>query len=160
MTKVPFGHGVPDLEEDVIVMWPYSADSVPEGWLLCDGNNGTPNLFNRFPRCISSASNNPGSTGGSNSLSLSTSQIPSHDHAVSVSSTGSHNHSVGGRTRQRRSSYTYGFRSGSIRDSDPSPIRLGYSGTHSHSGSTSSSGSGNSIDNRPASREFHFIMKA
>ena len=32
----------------VIVMWSGSIDSIPEGWALCDGNNGTPDLRDRF----------------------------------------------------------------------------------------------------------------
>lgn len=32
----------------VIVMWSGSIVSVPTGWLLCDGTNGTPNLRDRF----------------------------------------------------------------------------------------------------------------
>lgn len=26
----------------------YSLDPIPKGWVLCDGNNGTPDLRNRF----------------------------------------------------------------------------------------------------------------
>jgi hypothetical protein len=32
----------------VIVMWSGSSASIPAGWYLCDGANGTPNLVNRF----------------------------------------------------------------------------------------------------------------
>ena len=32
----------------VIVMWSGSVASVPSGWALCDGNNSTPDLRNRF----------------------------------------------------------------------------------------------------------------
>lgn len=32
----------------VIVMWSGSIGSVPSGWYLCDGNNSTPDLRNRF----------------------------------------------------------------------------------------------------------------
>ena len=31
-----------------IVMWSGSVASIPSGWLLCDGTNGTPDLRNRF----------------------------------------------------------------------------------------------------------------
>ena len=36
------------LPAGVIVMWSGSLDSVPDGWALCDGSNGTPDLRNRF----------------------------------------------------------------------------------------------------------------
>lgn len=32
----------------IITMWSGSVASVPSGWFLCDGNNGTPDLRNRF----------------------------------------------------------------------------------------------------------------
>lgn len=31
-----------------IIMWSGSIASIPAGWFLCDGTNGTPNLTNRF----------------------------------------------------------------------------------------------------------------
>lgn len=31
-----------------IVMWSGKAASIPDGWQICDGNNGTPNLVGRF----------------------------------------------------------------------------------------------------------------
>jgi hypothetical protein len=32
----------------VIVLWSGSIGSIPTGWVLCNGNNGTPDLRNRF----------------------------------------------------------------------------------------------------------------
>ena len=32
----------------IIVMWYGSIVSIPNGWVLCDGNNGTPDLRDRF----------------------------------------------------------------------------------------------------------------
>lgn len=32
----------------VIVMWSGSSDNIPEGWFLCNGDNGTPDLRDRF----------------------------------------------------------------------------------------------------------------
>ena len=31
-----------------IVMWSGKANTIPDGWQICDGNNGTPNLVGRF----------------------------------------------------------------------------------------------------------------
>ena len=31
-----------------IMFWSGSTEDIPEGWVLCDGNNGTPDLRNRF----------------------------------------------------------------------------------------------------------------
>ena len=34
-----------------IIMWAGRTLQIPSGWYLCDGNNGTPNLVNRFVVC-------------------------------------------------------------------------------------------------------------
>jgi len=31
-----------------IVLWSGAIVDIPDGWLICDGNNGTPDLRNRF----------------------------------------------------------------------------------------------------------------
>lgn len=89
------GGGVPS---GFIGMWSGSSDAIPDGWALCDGNNGTPDLRNRF--IIGAGSDYAvGSTGGSASgvtgaasgdtgaasgntgaTTLDTSKIPSHSH--------------------------------------------------------------------------------
>ncbi len=53
----------------VIVAWSGVLASIPSGWLLCDGNNGTPNLIDRFLQGITTAATNPGTTGGSHTKS-------------------------------------------------------------------------------------------
>lgn len=39
---------VPDPDIGLIMIWQGSIVTVPENWALCDGNNGTPDLRNRF----------------------------------------------------------------------------------------------------------------
>jgi len=36
------------LPTGIICLWYGSIVSIPSGWILCDGNNGTPNLKNKF----------------------------------------------------------------------------------------------------------------
>lgn len=52
-----------------------------ENWAICDGNNGTPNLTDRF---IVGAGNTyaVGDTGGAASVTLATTELPAHNHAV------------------------------------------------------------------------------
>lgn len=39
---------VPEIiKKGMILMW-YGQEEIPKGWALCDGNNGTPNLIDRF----------------------------------------------------------------------------------------------------------------
>ncbi|MCP4566885.1 MAG: tail fiber protein [FCB group bacterium] len=52
----------------VIVMWSGTLATIPEGWLLCDGNYGTPNLQDKFIYGVTSAEE-PGGTGGAASSS-------------------------------------------------------------------------------------------
>ena len=47
-----------------ILLWSGSSSAVPEGWALCDGSNGTPDLRDRYLRAIKS-DETTGLTGGS-----------------------------------------------------------------------------------------------
>ena len=69
-------------------MWSGQSSNIPSGWALCNGQNGTPNLQNRF---IVGAGNqySPGATGGANEVSLTTDQMPSHRHNIEISRSGS-----------------------------------------------------------------------
>ena len=77
-----------------IIMW--SGASVPSGFVICDGQNGTPDLRDKFIMS-SGTSNTTGSTGGSDTINgttgsagdtttgsttLTISQIPSHTHTT------------------------------------------------------------------------------
>ena len=70
-----------------IIMWSGAVAAIPGGWFLCDGNNGTPNLQDRF--IVGAGSTySPDATGGS-----ATAALPSHTHGVSgTTATGSANH--------------------------------------------------------------------
>jgi len=67
-----------------IAIWLNTIITIPSGWRLCDGTNGTPNLTNRFPKCVPNTGTNPGATGGTDTEVITTSQIPAHIHAFSV----------------------------------------------------------------------------
>lgn len=56
------------LPSGIITMWSGSIASIPTGWLLCNGTNGTPNLSDRF--ILASGTNAPGTTGGSNTITI------------------------------------------------------------------------------------------
>ncbi|RWX44581.1 hypothetical protein H206_01496 [Candidatus Electrothrix aarhusensis] len=73
--------GVPS---GVIVMWSGSISNIPEGWALCNGTQGTPNLQGKF--IVGTGSGySVGNTGGTASNNL------THSHTVN-----SHNHSITG----------------------------------------------------------------
>jgi hypothetical protein len=66
----------------LIAIWSGSTGSIPSGWVICDGSNGTPNLRDSF---ILGAGNNyaVGATGGS-----ADSIVVSHTHATTVTDPG------------------------------------------------------------------------
>lgn len=94
-----------------IIMWSGSIASIPSGWNLCDGTNGTPDLRNRFvvgagstysvggtggatTDSITTSSNGAHThTGDTGSTTLTESQIPSHTHTGTTSTAGNHTHS-------------------------------------------------------------------
>ncbi len=66
-----------------IIMWSGSPASIPTGWALCDGTNGTPNLSGRFIVGYNSGDSDYsaiGNIGGEKTHTLAASEIPSHYH--------------------------------------------------------------------------------
>lgn len=89
------------LPRGMIMMWNSTAASIPAGWQLCDGSNGTPNLQGQFivgATASVSAWNTAGNVGGVSSITLTTSNLPAHTHLASLTGTtdqgGAHNHTV------------------------------------------------------------------
>jgi microcystin-dependent protein len=76
----------------LISMWSGSIGSIPSGWYLCDGSNGTPNLTDRFIIGAGSTYAVNG-TGGVSSVTLTTSNMPAHTHAATVTDSG-HSHTL------------------------------------------------------------------
>ena len=63
------------LPKGVIVSWFGSIEEIPKGWALCDGNNTTPDLRNRF--IIGGGDKyNFGEKGGKSSIVLNKSNLP------------------------------------------------------------------------------------
>ena len=75
----------------LIAMWSGSIGSIPSGWYLCDGSNGTPNLTDRFIIGAGSTYAVNG-TGGVSSVTLTTNNLPAHTHTATVTDPG-HTHS-------------------------------------------------------------------
>lgn len=59
----------------IICLWSGAIVDIPDGWFLCDGNNGTPDLTDRF--VVGAGDNyNPDDVGG----------VASHNHALTMDS--------------------------------------------------------------------------
>lgn len=79
-----------------IIMWNGAHTSVPSGWYLCDGSNGTPDLRNRFVigKGATGQNNTLGQVGGAFNKTLSLDEMPSHNHTISTQAgLGNHAHS-------------------------------------------------------------------
>ena len=158
MSDIPIGS---------IVM--YSGTLIPDGWLLCDGNNGTPNLIDRFVLGgeISNASgkNNLTLTGDINNKSikkdtsseninitvevkghvLSIDEIPAHTHTY---------HGFGNTSANIGSGSSYG-ENGSQKTGS-----VGGSKSHSHGASTGNTPHKHNVDTIPPYYILAFIMFA
>jgi microcystin-dependent protein len=71
----------------LISMWSGSIGSIPSGWYLCDGSNGTPNLTDRFVIGAGSTYAVNG-TGGATTVSLASTNLPAHTHTATVTDPG------------------------------------------------------------------------
>ena len=132
---------------------------------LCDGNLGTPNLANKF--IMGSAS--IGSTGGTNSITLTTNNMPSHTHGASASSDvqGAHHHGTWG--DYGAAGAPYGVYDGNNNhlgshggvDSDNPTFNTSTDGAHSHNIGVSIgySGGNAAFDNRPSFYTLAFVKK-
>lgn len=68
---------------------------IPEGWQLCDGSNGTPDLRGQFVVGYDGNSDDYdaiGNTGGEDKHALTESEMPQHKHSGTTSFGGSHSH--------------------------------------------------------------------
>ncbi|MBN2374818.1 MAG: hypothetical protein JXD22_00350 [Sedimentisphaerales bacterium] len=146
------------LPAGVIVMWGGAITSIPEGWSICDGTNGTPDLRDRF---IVGAGNTytTGETGGENRHTLSSGEMPSHRHYYTTNYAGEHYHTYIDRYDV---DWEYGgIGPGEARDLDEfnNTRTTNTAGGHYHNGYTDYAGSSYSHENRPPYYSLAYIMK-
>jgi microcystin-dependent protein len=187
----------------------FSGDNAPNGWLICDGSEisrttyaslfsiiGTkygsavnsnnfklPDLGQRIPVGYKSGINSLGNTGGNNSITLTTNQIPSHTHTGTSDSSGTHNHTASdsGHTHTYDDAYfaendggtinvfgagsgtdtdnEYRYRPGAVTDTGYANITVNNNGDHTHTFTTGSTGGGQSIDIRNQFIVLNYIIK-
>lgn len=152
-----------DLFDDIgfhygmILMWSGSIDTIPSGWHLCDGTNGTPDLRDRF--IVGAGSGYVvGASGGSNSVVLNVNQLPSHTHTATINNAGIHNHSY---TYTSATEYVHSGTSGG----HYAPLQrssteyTGNAGSHKHEVTINNTGAGGGHENRPPYYSLAYIMK-
>uniref|UniRef100_A0A6H1ZXM1 Putative tail collar domain protein n=1 Tax=viral metagenome TaxID=1070528 RepID=A0A6H1ZXM1_9ZZZZ len=125
----------------LIVMWHGTIANIPTGYVICDGNNSTPNLLAKMVRGVATAATNPGDTGGADTH---VHTGPSHTHTVSGSTAA--NTDIGAADAGSASSHT-----------KPADAHLHGAGTlAADAAGTGNTGSGSTL---PAYYAVAFIMK-
>jgi len=132
----------------IISLWSGSIASIPTGWSLCDGSNGTPNLVDRF--IVGAGSTYSVSVTGGSKDAI----VVSHTHTGSTNTTGEHTHSIGAgdyicSVNGGSSPFLYG-----AYDSSTSS-----NGSHSHTLILDSTGSSGTDANLPPYFALAYIMK-
>ena len=81
--------GVDSFVSGMIIMWNSTVASIPTGFVLCDGQNNTPDLRGRFVigHHPSNVDYDVNATGGAEDVTLTINQIPSHKHDTTVDNT-------------------------------------------------------------------------
>jgi hypothetical protein len=165
-----------------IVIWTGAIGSIPSGWVLCNGSNGTPDLRDRFILSVATAAENPGTTGGATNPTISAANMASHthtgtinadgsshSHTYSVPSSGSHNHTYTSPSSTSRQEYTTTgpstwvnnafFQDAPASANQSHTITLDPGASHTHGFTSGSNGSGTAIDARPVYYTVAFIQK-
>ncbi len=127
--------GIESFVTGMIILWSGAANAIPTGFVLCDGNNNTPNLSGRFVVGYDASNNDydVNDTGGSESVTLTVNQIPAHTHNINLAV---------------RAFYQ-----------EPRNFGVGTDGSANNSEDTGSTGGGQSHENRPPYYALCYIMK-
>ena len=151
--------------QGMIILWSGNTGNIPTGFVLCDGNNGTPNLTDRFV-VGAGAAYSPGATGGNDQQTLSINQIPSHNHSASSSSSvtdSGHVHSTsfdGKKYFPGGGSTSIGFGGAGGYPADVFSMNSQTTGISVNTTTTiGNTGSGSAIDIRPRFYALCYIMK-
>ena len=143
-----------------IIIWSGSVASVPSGWYLCNGSNGTPDLRDRFVVGAGSTYAVADTGGSANAIAV------SHTHTATTASDGTHNHDVVG---TKSDGYTiYGAdKFYTVSSGGPSQYvdalkstGIASAGSHTHTITVASAGSSGTNANLPPYYALAYIMKA
>lgn len=158
------------IPKGVIVLWSGSTSSIPTGWALCNGANGTPDLRDRFVVGAGSTYSVDATGGSANAV------VVSHSHGASTGSAGNHSHSGSTNTTGSHSHTVNSWRSGgpnggsgaiqfdankstSSAGSHSHSLSINSNGSHSHSVSVGSTGESGTNKNLPPYYALAYIMR-
>ena len=143
----------------MIMMWSGTIATIPTGWVLCNGSNGTPDLRNRF--VIGAHSDTAGvaysTVTGSNTLTGGSKDaiVVSHTHTGTTASSGAHTHTAP--TGLSGTGANFFIPTGEAINNVGSTTSS--AGAHTHTFTTASSGSSGTDANLPPYYALAFIMK-
>lgn len=156
-----------------IIMWSGSTSTIPTGWALCNGSNGTPDLRNKF--IIGAGSTySPSNTGGAATVTLLEANLPSHTHAWTgtTATGGDHNHVItdpghthgterfGTPAKGADGGANWSYSTGETATQTTGISLAGHAGhTHTVTGTNASTGSGTAVDILPPYMALAFIMR-
>ena len=132
-----------------IALWSGSIASIPSGWYLCNGSNGTPDLRNKFIVGAGSTYAVAASGGSADAI------VVAHTHTGTTSTNGEHTHSYtrpaepDGETSQNGNYGNY-----------LSTYTTSAAGNHTHTFTTDSTGVSGTNANLPPYYALCYIMKA
>lgn len=137
-----------------ILPWYGALGNIPVGYALCNGSNGTPDLRDKF-LVGAGSSYNLGNSGGADTVTLTTAQMPSHTHSGSTSVAGLHTHrlylvtTTEGNWGLARYGGAIGYQS----------QWMEAAGAHSHTMNLNNTGGSQAHENRPPYYAVYYIMK-
>ena len=145
-----------------IIMFSGLSSEIPDGWHICDGTGGTPNLIGRFIK----ASNASGEIGGNSTIQILEENMPKHTHTfvgnqVTTSEAGAHTHTIRGKYGK---SDNANDRNCLETGSETDLITTSQSGAHTHTIDMSNTqlsyqGEGKPIEFEPLYYSLIYIMK-
>lgn len=147
-----------------IIMW--SGTSIPAGWQLCDGTNGTPDLRERF--IVGAGGDNSAVTGGAytvnssggnanKDITLTIDQMPKHRHNQFTKNGGIHSHKYNDQTVSREDVNGSNFNNQGINGVPDNQRTTEDGGEHQHE--IEFDGKDQPFDNRPPFYALAFIIK-
>lgn len=130
-----------------ILLWSGSVGTIPSGWVLCNGSNGTPDLRNRFVVGAGSTYAVGGTGGSADAI------VVSHTHTGTTATSGTHSHTY------TASEYNCNQNSGQTQAGAATTSTTSSAGAHTHTFTTDSTGSSGTNANLPPYYALCYIMK-
>lgn len=135
----------------MILLWSGSIATIPSGWALCDGTNGTPNLRDRFVVGAGSTYAVDATGGSADAI------VVAHTHTGTTAAAGTHNHTISLSNQSSQNGTVSG--GGTVPASSSSTGTTSTEPNHTHTFTTASTGSSGTGANLPPYYALAYIMK-